>query len=130
MYTDLHFSTVYPSSQLFNFFQRQKSKWVDQKHYSSSPYGVLENQWIYMIGDSTMRQLWSTFTTPFLHNDFERNTHDWINNKCEKQFPPRKQHAGHQVVDTSDTGIHNHNHGNPHQHVFSDEKLSTADDGK
>jgi hypothetical protein len=45
-----------------------------------------------MMGDSTERQIWATFLSPFSANDFERNAKEWTRENCARQFPHRKQH--------------------------------------
>jgi len=47
--------------------------WAGKKVLNMSSYWALENQWVYMMGDSTQRQIWGTFVSPFQNNDFERN---------------------------------------------------------
>lgn len=32
---------------------------------SASSYWALEDQWLYMMGDSTTRQVWATYVSPF-----------------------------------------------------------------
>lgn len=66
--------------------------WAGSKNISESAYWALENKWLYMMGDSTQRQIWATFVSPFQNNDFERNAKEWTREKCDRQFPKRKQH--------------------------------------
>ena len=47
--------------------------WAGKKLLNTSSYWALEDQWLYMMGDSTQRQIWGTFVSPFQNNDFERN---------------------------------------------------------
>ena len=70
----------------------RKGGWAGHKNISMSSYWALEDQWIYMMGDSTQRQVWATFVSPFQNNDFERNAKEWTRENCAKQFPHRKQH--------------------------------------
>ena len=44
----------------------------------SSPYHVLNHKWIYMLGDSTTRQIWASFGAPFQSNNFERNAKEYV----------------------------------------------------
>ncbi|KAJ1431794.1 hypothetical protein B484DRAFT_39500 [Ochromonadaceae sp. CCMP2298] len=44
------------------------------------------------MGDSTQRQVWATFVSPFQNNDFERNAKEWSRETCDRQFPHRKNH--------------------------------------
>ena len=48
-----------------------------KKSVDDSPYKILNHKWIYMFGDSTTRQVWSSFAAPFQSNNFERNTKEW-----------------------------------------------------
>ena len=47
------------------------------KSIEDSPYKILNHKWIYMFGDSTTRQVWSSFAAPFQSNNFERNAKEW-----------------------------------------------------
>ena len=67
--------------------------WAGSKNLSSSSYGGLNNLWLYVMGDSTTRQVWSSFVSPFQNNDFERNAKEWTRENCARQFPHRKHHA-------------------------------------
>ena len=50
----------------------------EENHFSEkSPYKILNHKWIYMFGDSTTRQVWSSFASPFQGNSFERNAKEW-----------------------------------------------------
>ena len=51
--------------------------WSSSQNISNSSFWAFEDQWIYMMGDSTMRQIWGTFVSPFQVNGFERNTKEW-----------------------------------------------------
>lgn len=55
----------------------QKGGWAGHKNISQSSYWALENKWVYMMGDSTKRQIWAVFVSPFQANDFERNAKEW-----------------------------------------------------
>lgn len=59
---------------------------------NNSSYWAFNNQWIYMMGDSTLRQVWATFVSSFQGNDFERNAKEWTRENCERQYPHRKKH--------------------------------------
>ena len=50
-----------------------------------------------MMGDSTQRQIWATFLSPFQSNEFERNAKMWTRENCARQYPHRKKHpsGGH-----------------------------------
>lgn len=67
-------------------------KWIGAP-IDQSPYAVLNNKWIYMIGDSTMRQVWASFAAPIKGNKFERNAKEWSRKSCDKQ-DHRKRHTG------------------------------------
>eukprot|EP01038_Epipyxis_sp_PR26KG_P017519 gene17519-24271_t len=70
----------------------QKGGWSGSKNISDSAYWSLKNKWLYMMGDSTQRQIWSTFNSPFQNNQFERNPHISTKESCVRQFPLRKAH--------------------------------------
>lgn len=72
----------------------RKGGWAGAKQVSNSSFWVLENKWVYMMGDSTVRQIWATFVSPFQNNDFEKNAKEWTRERCERQFPKRKAHPG------------------------------------
>lgn len=67
-------------------------KWIGAP-MDQSPYAVLNHKWIYMIGDSTTRQIWASFAAPFKGNSFERNAKEWTRHYCNKQ-EHRKRHTG------------------------------------
>ena len=46
--------------------------WAGHKTINMSSFWALEDQWLYMMGDSTQRQIWATFVSPFQNNEFER----------------------------------------------------------
>lgn len=68
-----------------------KSGWGG-KGIAESPYAYLDHKWIYMLGDSTTRQIWASFASPFQGNNFERNAKEWTRHYCNGQ-PHRKRHA-------------------------------------
>jgi len=70
----------------------RRGGWAGQKHYNTSAYWALENQWLYMMGDSTQRQIWATFVSPFQNNDFEGAAKEWTRENCARQFPHRRKH--------------------------------------
>lgn len=78
---------------------QQSNGWVG-KAIEDSPYAVLNKKWIYMLGDSTTRQIWSSFAAPFQGNNFERNSKEWSRSYCSNQ----EHRAEHSKV------------GNPHYH--------------
>jgi hypothetical protein len=39
--------------------------WAGSKNISESAYWPFNNKWVYMMGDSTQRQIWATFVSPF-----------------------------------------------------------------
>ena len=55
---------------------QMKGGWVGRA-IADSPYGILNHKWIYMLGDSTTRQIWASFAAPFQGNDFKRNSKEW-----------------------------------------------------
>lgn len=62
----------------------EKNGWSGRK-IGDSPYAFLNHKWIYMLGDSTTRQLWASFAAPFQGNNFERNSKEWTRQYCNKQ---------------------------------------------
>jgi hypothetical protein len=68
-----------------------KSGWGSQS-IDSSPYAPLNHKWIYMLGDSTTRQVWASFAAPFQGSNFERNAKEWTRHYCNGQ-PRRKKHG-------------------------------------
>jgi hypothetical protein len=66
--------------------------WAGLKQINESSFWGLENQWLYMMGDSTQRQIWATFVSPFQNNEFERNAKNFSREFCDKQFPHRMIH--------------------------------------
>ena len=72
-----------------------------QKH---SNYDILTNKWIYMVGDSTTRQIWASYAASFQQkeedggNHFERNAKEWTRQNCQPQSH-RKKHPPNGVYD-------------------------------
>ena len=71
---------------------QKKGGWTGQSNLKNSAYWALENQWVYMMGDSTLRQVWATFASPEAGNNFERNSKEWTRERCSRQYPHRKRH--------------------------------------
>lgn len=71
---------------------QHKGGWTGNKNLKNSAYWALEDQWVYMMGDSTLRQVWATFASPSAGNEFERNSKEWTRERCDRQFPHRKAH--------------------------------------
>jgi hypothetical protein len=76
---------------------QKRGKWLGLKNITESAYWALENQWLYMMGDSTQRQVWATFVSPSQGNEFERNSKEWTRENCRKQFPHRRRHPANGV---------------------------------
>jgi hypothetical protein len=74
-----------------------KAGWGGKK-IAESPYGQLDHKWIYMFGDSTTRQVWASFASPFQGNNFERNAKEWTRHYCNGQSH-RVRHAKHGEFD-------------------------------
>lgn len=55
---------------------QMKNGWAG-KSINESPYAILQHKWVYMLGDSTTRQIWASYAAPFLGNNFERNAKEW-----------------------------------------------------
>lgn len=64
---------------LFSFHAHQSGGWggSSSKSVADSSYWPLEDKWVYMMGDSTMRQVWATMLSPLQSNEFERNAKEW-----------------------------------------------------
>jgi hypothetical protein len=71
---------------------QREGGWQGFNNISHSSYWALEDKWLYMMGDSTKRQVWATMVSPFQSNDFERNAKEWTREKCDRQYPHRKEH--------------------------------------
>ena len=71
---------------------RERGGWAGLTNVSESPYWGLADSWLYLMGDSTTRQLWGAFATPFNGNNFERNAKQWSRENCDRQYPHRKRH--------------------------------------
>jgi hypothetical protein len=55
------------------------------KNIEDSPYSILNHKWLYMFGDSTLRQVWASLAAPFQGNHFERNSKEYVRQYCNKQ---------------------------------------------
>ena len=55
---------------------QSKGGWTDHE-IDDSPYRSLNHKWVYMVGDSTTRQIWASYAAPFQGNSFERNAKEW-----------------------------------------------------
>jgi hypothetical protein len=71
---------------------RERGGWAGRSNVSESPYWALADSWLYLMGDSTTRQLWGAFATPFNGNNFERNAKQWSRDNCDRQSPHRMKH--------------------------------------
>ena len=71
--------------------------WVG-RDTDNSPYAALNHKWIYMFGDSTTRQIWASFASPFKGNKFERNAKEWTRHYCGKQ-EKRAKHVKDGIFD-------------------------------
>lgn len=63
---------------------QEKGKWTS-KLIQETPYAVLENKWIYMIGDSTTRQVWAAYAAPFQDSNFAAQAKEYTRHYCLKQ---------------------------------------------
>ena len=72
----------------------KRGGWLGGKNLeaSNSSYWPLENQWLYMLGDSTQRQIWGSINSPLTSHEFERNAKEWTRENCAKQYPHRRHH--------------------------------------
>eukprot|EP01034_Spumella_vulgaris_P030521 gene30521-37753_t len=77
----------------------EKGGWMG-KDIANSPYAILNRKWIYMLGDSTTRQVWASFAASFQGNNFERNAKEWTRHYCNKQshrtLHPKGGHFDHE----------------------------------
>eukprot|EP01035_Chromulina_nebulosa_P024247 gene24247-31520_t len=60
---------------------QKKGGWNGCKNLASSSYWALENKWVYLMGDSTMRQVWVAFQNPLQNREFEKNAKEWAREK-------------------------------------------------
>jgi hypothetical protein len=98
------------------------------KSVADSSYWPLEDKWVYMMGDSTMRQVWATMLSPLQSNEFERNAKEWTRENCAKQFPHRKQHpADHYFPDEEWGGRCGNNEVTCHMSGYGKEGKITFD---
>lgn len=75
-------------------YLQMRGGWAGQEHVNRSSFWALENQWLYMMGDSTQRQVWEAFVTPFSSKEFAKDAKLWTRENCAPQFPNRKKHEG------------------------------------
>ena len=84
------------------------------KSIDDSPYHVLNHKWIYMLGDSTTRQIWASFGAPFQSNNFERNAKEWVRqyvrfqsnlNYCQKYILLSCSAQHHHLIPLTETQI-------------------------
>jgi len=83
---------------------QKKGGWNGRNNVGSSSYWALENKWVYLMGDSTMRQIWAAFQNPLQNREFEKNAKEWAREKCIKQLPHRKSHPIGQYFDDEGWG--------------------------
>jgi hypothetical protein len=57
----------------------------------NSNYDWLRDQWIYFFGDSTIRQVWSSFSSPIVGKEFEQRAKQYSRQFCQPQ-DHRKHH--------------------------------------
>jgi hypothetical protein len=76
---------------------QQLGGWKGKK-IEDSPYAVLNRKWVYMFGDSTTRQVWSSFAAPFQENNFERNSKEWSRHYVSNAAKQCLRSAGHNIL--------------------------------
>ena len=64
---------------------------VGHTNISSSSYWALENQWVYMLGDTTQKQIWATLAAPVSPNPISGQTSEASAEKCQTQAPHRNK---------------------------------------
>ena len=69
-----------------------KGGWLDRPSLNISSHWALEDQWLYMMGDSTQRQVWLTFVAQFVNSTVENDAKDWTRKHCARQDSYRKAH--------------------------------------
>jgi len=69
----------------------KRNHWIgtDLEH---SAYAVFKDLWIYMVGDSTTRQMWSNFANPLHGSGFGQNSKEWSREHCAPQWPHHRKH--------------------------------------
>ena len=73
---------------------QKKGGWLDHSLKESS-YSPLRGKWIYFFGDSTLRQIWTSYAAPFQDNHFERNAKEWTRHYCAPQTNGGKRKTKH-----------------------------------
>lgn len=97
-------------------------------HSTKSGYAPLENQWLYMMGDSTQRQIWGSITSPLTSHEFEKNAKEWSRENCGRQYPHRKRHPeGHFFPDEGWSGKCGNNEVTCHMGGFGTKGKLTFD---
>jgi hypothetical protein len=61
----IHFNYIPHSINPFKARELQKKGGWLGKTLSESPYKPLTGKWVYFFGDSTLRQIWTSYAAPF-----------------------------------------------------------------
>lgn len=69
---------------------QKSSKWFPIEPHTGSRYEALDNKWLYIMGDSTTRQLWAIFSTLVRGHDFEQEALHFVRSACIPQ--PHRAH--------------------------------------
>lgn len=69
----------------------KRHKWIGHE-LSQSAYAPFKDLWIYMVGDSTTRQLFSIFGIPIHGSGFGHNSKEWSRERCTPQWPHHRRH--------------------------------------
>lgn len=69
----------------------KKGRWIGHE-LEQSAYAPLKDLWIYMVGDSTTRQIFTHFGGPVHGQHFGQNSKEWSRERCEPQYPHHRKH--------------------------------------
>eukprot|EP01031_Cornospumella_fuschlensis_P040937 gene40937-49933_t len=61
-----------------------QSRWMGST-LEETLYGELNHKWVYFLGDSTTRQVWSSFAAPIKGNEFVRKAKEYARHSCDPQ---------------------------------------------
>lgn len=106
----------------------KRNKWIGTE-LSQSPYSPFKDLWIYMVGDSTTRQLFTHFGNPIHGSGFGQNSKEWSREKCMPQWPHHRKHhhAGGHFPDEGWSGNCGNNELTCHIQGFGKEGVLTFD---
>ena len=86
---------------------RTKGGWDNGSH--SPSYRPLHDKYMYLVGDSTIRQIFGLFGSITRGENFGKNAKDWSRSQCRTQYPQRvvgsKNHCGKNEVKCDIEGL-------------------------